>query len=615
MMDKQWSDLLWQDLTGSLSPEERRIYHQMLAENNSRREELRDWLDLREAVREEVSERVPQAPPLTADFFRQLDAVGTLPPDPHARAPLDALSGIGSAQNRWQRPSRRTTLPLIAAIAAMLMLIVALLVTGNRGQDPYAAQIISDTLRTDSSGSTEPQILRFQAIYGTGGITVDSITLIWETRGTHAVTIESGALVADMFVPGDVYKESGLPANGTISYGPVTPGNDMARLCISDPPPRDATPICAVAVFTAPPRPGPSATWTPSFTPSLTMTGAHTTGAPSRTPSAPGRTGASTATELPWVADPALSITPSVNTPIISSPARLLSEARLPEADIGQKALWSSADTLIYQGMDGVWMYDDANLSNDPHLLPAPQNGFVDAVVSPDGRRIATLDWNQRLTLWQAQTGEVIATVEDPGLWDDLQFGPEGSTLISRLEHGRVDFAGEGTPIVSSLPVQGYDSNYLLSPDGEVLYVIDRTGGQILTVDAETGAALSRWQTSDSFVRSRNITQDGRVLALGQDDGQIRLLDTQTGQEVAAMPHTGRVSSLEFSPDGSMLAYVVDARPSFSLWVWHIDRAEVFVIMTYDLEIGGPAFSPDGDALTVVTTDGRAMVIDVTPMQ
>jgi WD40 repeat protein len=50
------------------------------------------------------------------------------------------------------------------------------------------------------------------------------------------------------------------------------------------------------------------------------------------------------------------------------------------------------------------------------------------------------------------------------------------------------------------------------------------------------------------------VSPDGRVAAIGADDGSARLWDMQTGHVVAVMMgHEAPVTSVAFSPDGSFL--------------------------------------------------------------
>lgn len=459
------------------------------------------------------------------------------------------------------------------------------------------------------NAQAQPQIITFTGqAYDCGGGSICA-DFEWQTRGAESVRVRSGYSITGVFYVGGTYDRSGLPANGTVSFV-LDERNMVAELCAVSAD-QSKTPVCEVVLpdgAIGNVGSGTTLTPIPSITPSATNTPDSPGGivyptTPTYTPQSP--------------PDPALSITPSLNEPIVPAPARISSEARLPNDDVGQKALWSNDNRLIVQGMDGVWIYDGANVNLQPRLLPAPQNGFVDTVVSPDNRYIATQDWDRLLTLWDAASGEVLGTHNDPQLWDDMQFTADSRQVISRLEVGMVSLGVDnpGNLTSSSLPFLQYDHYHFASPDGQTLVEVGAINGAVRMLDFATGETRLSFTTEPSLARAVAFNHDGSVLAIGQDDGRLRLFDTTTGDLLNVMPHNGRVSSVIFNDDSSLMAYVVDTRPSFAVWVWNRETDEVYVTMTYDLDIGPVAFNPTGDQLAVVTPDSKVFIIDLTGLQ
>jgi WD40 repeat protein len=82
---------------------------------------------------------------------------------------------------------------------------------------------------------------------------------------------------------------------------------------------------------------------------------------------------------------------------------------------------------------DGVW-----DLDAPPRLhLRGHLNGVQALAFSPDGQRIASTDHGQALSLWDANTGEQILTLEIPdGYRSQLAFTPDGKALIVRTAGG-----------------------------------------------------------------------------------------------------------------------------------------------------------------------------------
>jgi WD40 repeat protein len=147
------------------------------------------------------------------------------------------------------------------------------------------------------------------------------------------------------------------------------------------------------------------------------------------------------------------------------------------------------------------------------------------------------------------------------------------------------------------------------------------------------------------------VSADGRTLAAGAADGNIRVWDAATGDTLKTLSgHRGAVASLAFSPDGRRL---VSAGQDETVRVWDVSTGKAVKTLTqprplaqvalapdgrtaafacagmanfgiYDLETGrlvkkllapgvvtAVAFSPDGSALATGTADGQLSLWDV----
>jgi WD40 repeat protein len=190
---------------------------------------------------------------------------------------------------------------------------------------------------------------------------------------------------------------------------------------------------------------------------------------------------------------------------------------------------------------------------------------------SPDGKSLALgyLEGNLTLidlkdrTLFQkfpGYTGEVI----------DVDFSEDGKILVAAFSYPDriVQFwqLPVGKPLVS---VKNQDGNYeftqaILSPDDETLITLAKD--PIAGID--TGI-VQRWQVSDgklidqlplTGVMHIALSPDGKLLATGSYDRQVRLWDLSTGN--VAPPrllqtyseHTDYITDLAFSADGILLA-------------------------------------------------------------
>ena len=93
--------------------------------------------------------------------------------------------------------------------------------------------------------------------------------------------------------------------------------------------------------------------------------------------------------------------------------------------------------------------------------------------------------------------------------------------------------------------------NITHSPDGTRLAMASSIG--IWIYDAHTGEELALLTQHTGDVSSVSFSPDGSTLASGS--GDVRLWDVNTGEHLRTLTgHTGDVSSVSFSPDGSTLA-------------------------------------------------------------
>jgi WD40 repeat protein len=99
-----------------------------------------------------------------------------------------------------------------------------------------------------------------------------------------------------------------------------------------------------------------------------------------------------------------------------------------------------------------------------------------------------------------------------------------------------------------------------------------------------------------AVVRSLAFSADGRLLASGADNWDIRLWDMSSGAEVRQLQgHIARVNSLAFHADGRTLA---SAGWDGTVRFWHIATGrELMVLRCAAPLIHAVAFSPDGRIL------------------
>lgn len=214
-----------------------------------------------------------------------------------------------------------------------------------------------------------------------------------------------------------------------------------------------------------------------------------------------------------------------------------------------------------------VWQRD---LPDSPiRLAPHDDARYLD--VSPDGRWVGTGSHNRtKVKIWNAANGEC----------------------------------------VRELPLEGA-SWVLFSPDGRWL---------LTTYDGDRLWAVDSWEEVRKLGAgcvSGAFSPDGKVLALAERAGVVRLVNPETGQEYARMedPHQDRASNMCFSPDGSQL--VALANDSHAVHVWNL-RAIRRQLSDMGIDWDLPPYPPADAAgevvpLTAVASDAAAIPRRVSP--
>jgi WD40 repeat protein len=118
--------------------------------------------------------------------------------------------------------------------------------------------------------------------------------------------------------------------------------------------------------------------------------------------------------------------------------------------------------------------------------------------------------------------------------------------------------------------------------------------------DVATGVTGGVFQGHSKGVESLAFSPDGRLLASGGEDRQIKVWD-MNGRQLLTLALTSDVTSLAFSPDGNLLAAGSLGR---TIKVWRLAAAElVKTLRSETIAYNSVAFSPQGQWLALGSRD------------
>jgi len=269
--------------------------------------------------------------------------------------------------------------------------------------------------------------------------------------------------------------------------------------------------------------------------------------------------------------------------------------------DMGELAVWNLADrTKRYE-------------------LRRPY-GIRSLAFAPDGKLIATGDFDRIARLYEAASGELVAELAGHTIGvNSVAFSPDGRRLITGGLEGTVriwDVNSHKLLRTLSGHVQDVFS-VAISPDGRTI----ASGGRDQAVrlwDVEAGQERQRLAGHASGIEYVAFSPDGVTLASAGWDGAVKIWDVSSGEQRRTWsdPDGLRMYCVAFAPDGKTVA----AGTSNGLVrIWDFATGE----LRATLEAAGPdgekrsdavfsiGFTPDGKLLAVGHTDAATTLWEV----
>ncbi|MDX1436792.1 MAG: helix-turn-helix domain-containing protein [Anaerolineales bacterium] len=238
----------------------------------------------------------------------------------------------------------------------------------------------------------------------------------------------------------------------------------------------------------------------------------------------------------------------------------------------------------------------------------APTDGFTGLSFSPDGTRLATGSLDGAVAVWDSRSGNPQAILERHTSYvTGLAFSPDGARLASAGLDGLVkvwDLAEEAeVNTFRGEVVPAFVSNCAFSPDGKTVFAGVAEDRTVYQWDIETGDVVRAFSTEGREVYGLDVSPDGRLLAAGDQDGNLTLWRIESGEKLRTISgHAGLVLRLVFNQDGSLIA---STSHDGSAKIWDVSTGEELATLFGNASnVFGASFSPDGRHVATAGADG-----------
>lgn len=292
---------------------------------------------------------------------------------------------------------------------------------------------------------------------------------------------------------------------------------------------------------------------------------------------------------------------------------------------------WSSDSRFLIlagaTGSDGVWIYDLHQPTLAPQILELDE-GIAALAFRPNQHQFVVGGESGLLQLWQIHDGAPLTFSErlhlnaHAGPASALAFSPDGDRLVSagREAYTHVDVDRNFAAIVWDLPTvaqmavlsghTGLINSITFNPYNDLIF----TGADDGT-KRRWGPALddNSWQREFGvpvIAMDKNVDLLSAIALARASDNLLIMGPAGFGFSASYALPTSNVTSLDFSPDGSML--VVGAAEGV-ISIWDTEAHELIASRETDGGVYDVSFSPDG-TMIAASTDRHAFILYGVPL-
>lgn len=293
----------------------------------------------------------------------------------------------------------------------------------------------------------------------------------------------------------------------------------------------------------------------------------------------------------------------------LTPPYRPATRAFITTRQALRLALHPTANQMAVALSDGqiqLWDLDSGFIES---RLGDHQSAVITLDYSPSGSYISALDVDNRLTLWDAENGQMIhdMVLREVLITPHLAFGTDDETLfITGLGALlRINLADETSPVT---PIEiGIDgiSAFQLSADGDLLAIGSDTGEIVLVNLADSSSPPTRLRGHEGAVMALAFAEGRGVLVSASRDSTLIIWDYERGQPLfePLRVHSDWVLDVAIAPDERLMA---SASRDQTVILWDLTTARPlgYPFAGHRDWVQNVVFHPDGSMLYSAGLDG-----------
>lgn len=271
-------------------------------------------------------------------------------------------------------------------------------------------------------------------------------------------------------------------------------------------------------------------------------------------------------------------------------------------------------------GRGEVVLWDAIGL-RERQTIAAHPSEVVTAVLSADGRKLATAGAEQAIRIWDVETGQLLTTLDGPPQAQSLTFADDGDTLHlfagPPQQEKTLHTWNLATREERIAPNKYLGECWAFSPSGRLLAIASSRTSSVTVWDVAGGEQRATLREFTNRVLCLAFSPDDAQLAVSDKSGRVTLWNVPTSQLVSTFRPAGQtVQGLAFSPDGTRLAM---GQRRATVRFWDVATGKQLAILEGSVKPGSTAtvrpmfFSSDGTTLATTESldDGTVRLWDL----